>query len=124
MPRTKVLFFREDSGEVPTLKWLDGLPLKARVKCIERIERLRELGHELRRPEADYLRDEIYELRVSLQGINHRVLYFFHGKALAVLSHGIVKEREVPPKEISRAIERKIKFKSNPKQYSYEEIGK
>ena len=28
-------------------------------------ERLAQLGHELRRPEADYLRDQIYELRIG-----------------------------------------------------------
>lgn len=44
------------------------------------------LGHELRRPEADFLRDGIYELRVSLQGQQYRMLYFFHGKVVAVVS--------------------------------------
>ena len=33
------------------------------------MERLAEFGHELRRPEADLLRDKIYELRIALQGI-------------------------------------------------------
>src|SRR5437016_14453652 len=47
------------------------------------------MGHELRRPEADLLRDGIYELRASVQGVHHRVLYFFHGAAVAVVSHGI-----------------------------------
>lgn len=64
------------------------------------IERLQNLGHELRRPEADYLRDGIYELRVGLRGMNYRMLYFFHGRTAAVLGHGLVKEREVPPREI------------------------
>ncbi len=63
----------------PFLDWFDGLPPKAQDKCRVRIERLRELGHELRRPEADYLRDGIYELRVKHQGVNYRLLYFFHG---------------------------------------------
>jgi hypothetical protein len=71
MPTTKVVLFREDDGGVPILDWLDGLPPKGRVKCRARIERLREMGHELRRPEADYLRDGIYELRTSLQGVQY-----------------------------------------------------
>jgi len=54
------------------------------------VERLRDLGHELRRPEADLLRDGIYELRASLQGIHYRILYFFHGAVAAVVAHGIV----------------------------------
>lgn len=63
-------------------------------------------GHELRRPKADYLRDGIYELRATLRGVNHRVLYFFYGNIAAVVSHGIVRERAVPLRDINRAIER------------------
>ncbi len=50
-----------------SLDWFSELPAKAQDKCYLRLERLRELDHELRRPEADFLRDGIYELRVSLQ---------------------------------------------------------
>src|SRR5437867_13029744 len=121
MPKTKVVFFREDDGSVPILKWLDSLQPKALDKCTVRIERLREIGHELRRPEADFLRDGIYELRVGLQHMNYRMLYFFHGRTAAVVSHGLVKEAEVPAKEIEKAIERKLKFEKNPKVHTYEE---
>ena len=86
-----------------------------------RLERLEQLGHELRRPEADFLRDGTYELRVGLQGINYRMLYFFHGKNLVVVSHGLVKERIVPPREIDLAIRRKARFGSNPDKHTYEE---
>ena len=86
MPRTPVFLFREAAGAVPLLDWLDELPTKAKVKCRTRIERLEELGHELRRPEADYLRDGIYELRISLQGIQYRLLYFFHGNTAVIIS--------------------------------------
>jgi hypothetical protein len=73
------------------------------------------------RPEADLLRDKIYELRVGLQGINYRILYFFHGGQAAVLAHGVIKEREVPPQDIDRAIERKLKFERDPEKYTYSE---
>ncbi len=120
MPRTKVVLYREDDGTVPLLEWLDSLPDKARDKCVVRIERLRELGHELRRPEADFLRDGIYELRAALQGINYRVLYFFHRREAVVLAQGLVKEREVPPKEIDRAIARKRRFEAAPSRHTYD----
>ena len=87
--------------------WLDELPVKVQAKCLLRVERLSELGHELRRTEADLLRDGIYDLRASLQGVHYRILYFFNGAVAAVVAHGIVKERAVPFKEIDRAIERK-----------------
>ena len=53
---------------MPVSKWIERLPVKAQAKCFLRVERLRELGHELRRPEADLLRDGIYELRATLAG--------------------------------------------------------
>jgi phage-related protein len=121
MPRTRVIFYREDDGSVPTLDWLDKLPERVRRRCIVRIERLRELGHELRRPEADLLRDEIHELRVGVAGRNYRMLYFFHGNIAAVVSHGIEKERQVSPPEIDRAIHRRRKFTLNPAAHTFEE---
>ena len=70
------------------------------------------MGHELRRPEADFLRDGIYELRVSLRGIHYRILNFSHGPA---------KQRVVPPKEIDHAVERKKRFEASPAKHTYEE---
>jgi len=121
MPQTLVVFYKEDDGGVPMQEWLDSLPKKVKAKCIGKILRLRALGHELRRPEADYLRDEIYELRTRLGNIRYRMLYFFHGTAQAMISHGITKKTaEVPPIEISRAIERKKKFEQNPQCHTQE----
>lgn len=74
MPQTQVVFYPDADGIAPVLEWMDGLPDKVRDKCRVRIERLQELGFELRRPEADLLRDGIYELRVSLRRVNYRIL--------------------------------------------------
>ena len=121
MPRMRLVFYQETDGTVPVLAWLDSLTPKAQDKCRLRLERLHEHGHELRRPEADYLRDGVYELRVSLQGIQYRMLYFFHGNLAAVVSHGLVKRQKVPPKDIDLAVRRKEAFEQNPKQHTYEE---
>ena len=121
MPNTTVGFYQEDETTVPVLDWLDGLPTKAQDKCQVRIERLRDLGHELRRPEADILRDGIYELRVRLGTTNYRMLYFFHGRVAAVLAHGLVKENEVPQRDIEIAIRRKLKFELDPDRHSFKE---
>ena len=121
MPQTKVVFYQEKEGSVPVLDWLGGIPAKAQLKCLAKIERLKQEGHELRRPEADLLRDKIYELRSSIQGVHYRILYFFHGNVAAVVSHGIVKEDRVPPVEIARAIERRKQFEMNPKAHTFEE---
>jgi phage-related protein len=114
VPRTKVVLYQEADGTVPLLTWLDRLPDKAKDKCTVALGRLVELGHELRRPEADLLRDGIYELRVRLRRVNYRMLYFFHGNIAAVVSHGLVKEDRVPPKEIDWALQRKRNFEANP----------
>lgn len=121
MPPIRVLLYREDDGSVPVLDWLDALPARAIVKCRVKIERLKERGHELRRPEGDYLRDGIYELRARLGSANYRLLYFFHQNVAAVVSHGLVKEREVPRREIDQAVRRKEQFERNPTSHSYEE---
>ncbi len=121
MPQTNVVIFQDEDGRAPFLEWFDELPAKAQDKCRVRLERLAQLGHELRRPEADYLRDQIYELRIGLQGVNYRILYFFHGNVAAVLSHGIVKERAVPSNEIDSAVKQKQQFIANPDRHTHEE---
>lgn len=119
MPETKVVLFAETDGPAPLLTWLDGLPEKVQMKCIVRIERLKAMGHELRRPEADLLRDGIHELRVKHGRVNYRMLYFFSGVQQVVVSHGITKEGVVPDIEIERALRRKSQFESNPLQHTY-----
>ena len=121
VPKIPVVFYRERDGTAPVLEWLDALPAKAQDKCRIKIERLYELGHELRRPEADLLRDGINELRIGLQGMNYRILYFFHGRTAAVLAHGLVKERVVPSREIEVALTRKRRFEQDPERHTYEE---
>lgn len=122
MPRTDVILYAESDGECPVLDWLDQQAPKVQDKCFVRIERLSELGYELRRPEADLLRDGIYELRVSFRRVQYRILYFFHAGA-AVLAHGLTKERRVPPVDIERALARKGHFITNPEIHTYRESG-
>ncbi len=111
MPKTRVALYREEDGSCPFIEWFDKLQARVQDKCYLRLERLREMGHELRRPEADFLRDGIYELRVSLGGVHHRILYFFHGAMATV----------VPPKQIDHAVERKKRFEANPAKHTYME---
>mgnify|MGYP001596874941 CR=1 FL=1 len=123
MPKADLVLFREEDESVPLADWLDTLPKKAQAKCVGALRRLELLGHELRRPEADYLRDDIFELRVGLQGVNYRMLYFFHGRTVIVVSHGLTKERAVPPKEIDRAVERRKRFIADPKYHAFKPEG-
>jgi phage-related protein len=124
MPRTQLVFFKDDDGTVPVRDWLLELRQRQRrafAKCVVRLRRLAELGHELRRPEADLLRDGIYELRAREGRVNYRLLYFFHGQNAAILAHGLTKEDKVPKTDIDRAMRRKAAFESNPVAHSNEE---
>src|ERR1700693_2077435 len=110
MPRTNVVLYRDRTGEVPVLEWLAEVRRtnpQAYETCVAAIERLAAFGHELRRPLADLLRDGIHELRIRRGRVNYRILYFFHGRGLAILGHAITKEDKVPLAEIDRCIRRK-----------------
>src|SRR6185312_4180487 len=99
MPRTQVVFFKEATGGAPVVEWLSELlheNKKAWANCRARIEMLAEFGHELRRPAADILRDGLYELRAKQGHVQYRILYFFHGRNVAILAHALTKEDKVP----------------------------
>ncbi|MCE9594431.1 MAG: type II toxin-antitoxin system RelE/ParE family toxin [Planctomycetes bacterium] len=124
MPKTQLRFYQDADGTAPVRQWLAELHRRdpiAHAKCVARIERLAELGHELRRPEADFLRDGIYELRARKGHVNYRILYFFHGRHVAVLAHALTKEAAVPATDIARAVRRKAQLEADPKTHVHEE---
>jgi putative component of toxin-antitoxin plasmid stabilization module len=123
VPRTTVLFFQEAPRDVPVLDWLRELRRTDRrgyAKCIARIHRLAGMGHELRRPEADLLRDGIHELRARRGRLNYRILYFFHGRHVVVLACGLIKESKVPDAEVDRALRRRVAFEKDPVRHTFE----
>jgi phage-related protein len=127
MPQTDVVFYQEDRNDVPVLDWLKGLrrsDQRAYESSVAAIAKLAEFGHELRRPLADILRDGIYELRIRRGRVNYRILYFFHGRNLAILGHALTKEDKVPKADIERAIRRKKAFEADPDGHSYSEPEK
>ena len=81
---------------------------------------MNKLGHELRRPEADFLRNGIFELRTKLGHVNYRVMYFFDGTTAAVVTHGIVKENFVPAREIELALWRMNQYLANRELHTQE----
>ena len=110
---------QEEDGIVPLVEWFNELPVKVVQKCLVKLGRLEQFGHQLRRPEADYLWDDIYELRASYQGIHYRMLYFFHGRLAVVVSLGLTKEKAVSPADIDRAVKRKTKFEATPDGHTF-----
>lgn len=78
-----------------------------------------QLGYELRRPATDILRDGIYELRAKQGHVQYRILYFFHGRNVAILAHGLTKEDKVPAADIERALRQKRLFEQDPEGHTY-----
>jgi hypothetical protein len=125
------LFYQDDAKTLPIDQWLSTLPKKVQAKCQAYLGQLEDFGHELRRPVADYLRDGIYELRPSFQGVHYRMLYFFPKPRasktkvqereipVVVVSHGLTKEGAVPDVEIEKAVLRKVKFEGNPDIHTF-----
>lgn len=57
MSRIVIKFFELEDGTCPLLEWIDSIkPKKARAKVLGRIALLEDLGQDIRRPHADYLR--------------------------------------------------------------------
>ncbi len=119
MPRTELITYKEKSGDVPLLRWLESLPDKVRYKWEARFESLEQSGYELRRPICDILRNGIYELRLKNGTINYRVLYAFVGRNVVLLSHGLSKEGKVPDIEIDKAIANRSKYLANPPVHTF-----
>jgi putative component of toxin-antitoxin plasmid stabilization module len=123
MPATEITYYADADGRSPIVEWLDLIRQRDRrafINCMARLKQLASLGHELRRPAADYLRDGIFELRAKKGHVQFRLLYFFHGRTVAVVAHGIVKQGSaVDPMDIDRALQRKRVFSINPQLHSY-----
>jgi len=100
-------------------RWLAGLRQKARAHCYASLERLEGMGHLLRRPESAYLEDGVYELRFRVEGVNYRILYFFHQQAAIVVSQGFAKQAaRVPEQELRVVRRRRRQFIANPDVHS------
>lgn len=106
----KVLYYTDRGGNSHVEDFINSRNLNNQVKITAVIDYLQEMGVNLPRPYADYLRDGIYELRVKLSGDETRTLYFFCFENCIVLTHTFLKNtQKVPDSEINKA----LKFKDD-----------
>lgn len=114
MPETTIWFYRE-RGRAPALRWLSTVDPRTERRAKAALSRLARFGHELRRPNADLLRDGIHELRFRVGRLNHRLLYFFYEGNAVVVSHHFTKQQsQVPELEIQRAILHRARVMLSP----------
>lgn len=97
-------FHKTTSGSEPALVYIRAQRKAHRAKIGRALQFLEDVGHLARRPKADYLGDEIYELRVAVDKHQHRFLYFFHGRTIIVVTSGFLKNvGKVPKSELDKA---------------------
>ena len=99
-----VEFYETESGDKPSLDFINTLEVKLRAKVFRDLELLENKGNELRKPYSENLDDGIIELR-TIQGNNIvRNLYFFIIGKKIIITHGFRKKtQKTPPEEIQKA---------------------
>lgn len=104
-------FFRTRRGDEPALEYIRAQVKSHKAKISFALECLTELGHLARRPLVDYLGNDLYELRVPIEGHQHRLLYFFYERTLVVVTSAFLKkEDKVAPAELARAWRRRAEW--------------
>lgn len=100
----ELVFYETESGRCPALEFLRSLPKAVRAEGGWLLERLQKYGNSLDRPVVGFLEDGINELRWQVDRNEYRLLFFFHGRQIIVVTHGFSKKtRAVPRKEIEMA---------------------
>jgi phage-related protein len=105
-------FYQTSTGTKPVEEFLDGLSDQHAQKVawvlrlVERLDRVPE----------QYLKklvgtDQLWEIRVQAGGKNYRLLGFFDGAVLLILTSGFVKrQQKTPRQEIELAQRRRIEY--------------
>lgn len=103
----RLIFFRGGRGDEPAREFLRELPKAARIEAGAALTDLERMGPALRRPDADFLAEGIYELRFRAARVEYRILYFFAGDRV-ILAHGFVKKSAaVPKRQLEKALTRR-----------------
>jgi len=110
----RAAFYTTAAGRCPVQEHLDTLPDKA----VRKIAWVLRTVRDLERVPANYMKklvntDDIWEVRVNVGRNTFRLLGFFHGQELIVLTNSFQKKsRRTPPGEIRLAEERKADYLS------------
>lgn len=101
-------FYQAASGEEPALDYIRAQIKSHRAKIGRALRYLEETGHLARRPLVDYVGGGLYELRPIVEGHQHRLLYFFHGQTIIVVTSGFLKNmKRIHAAELIRAQDRR-----------------
>ena len=107
----KIKFYKTEAGKCPVNDFMKTLSTIERDKMVKRIAELKNIGYNVTRPKGAYLRDKIYELRITLANNETRTLFFFEFDDYIILTHTFNKKtQKVPNKEIEKALKYKQDF--------------
>jgi phage-related protein len=107
-----IKFYRTENGRCPVEDFLDSLS----DKHAQKISWVLRLVERMDRIPGQYLRklvgtEGLWEVRVQIAGRSYRLLGFFDGANLLVLTSGFSKkERKTPPREIELAEARRTEY--------------
>ncbi len=107
-----VNFYRTESGNCPVEEFLDALSGKQAQKVVWVLRLIEELDN----VPGQYLKklvntEAIWEVRVQFGGHIFRLLGFFDGSSLLILTNGFVKKsQKTPAQEIELATRRKNEY--------------
>jgi phage-related protein len=94
-----IAFYRQQSGACPVESFLDSLDSKQARKVAWVLSLIRSLP----RPPIQYFKKiistELWEIRVEFAGNAFRLLGFFDGESLIVLTSGFAKKSQKTPKQ-------------------------
>ena len=100
----EIEYYEAPNGSCPIKEFLDGLDKKKELPhALHLIKLLSIHGYKLERPYVDFLEEGIYELRIRVQRMQYRILYFYFFQGKIVLSHGLRKERKIKSADIDKA---------------------
>ena len=108
----QIRFYTTAAGRCPVQEHLDDLP----DKTVQKIAWVLRLVRDLEHVPANYFKklvntDDIWEARVDVGHNTFRLLGFFDGRELIVLTNSFQKKtQQIPPAEIRLAEERKADY--------------
>ncbi|MEG1840999.1 MAG: type II toxin-antitoxin system RelE/ParE family toxin [Raoultibacter sp.] len=110
-------FYRLPDGSVPLEQFLDSLSEAMRIKAIQELTLLGEMGNELRAPHSKHIRNGVFELRIKRSNNIARIFYFFFVEQRIIATNGFIKKTQKTPKtEIDKALRYKADWEERNKR--------
>lgn len=106
MAVSTIVYFKNPGGREPVRVFLDDLPPLAKALCEQVIDYLATGEIDQRPRHRSHIGGNLWELRISFQRVEYRILYAMSGNS-AVLLHAFKKKQQTTPKRaLETALER------------------